>query len=1349
MAKFQPPAQLDFSHPEEWDHWKRRFTRFRIATKLADEDPPIQVNTLLYALGPHADDVFDRELEFSDPADKDDYDKVVKAFDAYFTPSVNVIHERTLFARLRQTPGESLTSFSSRLHAAADRCQFDKKDERIRDHLVAHMTDSDVSKDLQLQDSAKLKLADVLAKGRQQESLTSQLATQRPGISVHAASRVRPTPSPRTNSAKSPFADSSQASCAGCGGHDGHFRRDCPAWDQECRNCGRSGHFVRVCRSTQTSSTSRKSHAPRTPSAHQSPATSVRPVPRPRKRRGVSEVHVSATQPPDSLFMGCASSVHAATSPATIQDSTKAWTTTIPVNGMPVSFKLDSGVDSSILSLASYAKLHPQPVLSPSELQLQGPSGDPLPLRGSFVASSTWQGRDITFHLYVVDGPSNLLSRSVCENLNLLSCSVAEASAGPPPLGCMTGPPVTIELTPEARPYHCMTARRVPAHLQDKVKAELDRMVDMGVISPVTSPTDWCAPMVTVTKPNGKVRICVDLKHLNSSVKRSHFMLPTIEDTLSKLAGAKVFSSLDCASGFWQIPLDPASAHLTTFLTPFGRFHFNRLPFGITSAPEVFQQRLYSILGDIPNVVIYMDDILVFAATQAGHDAALAAVKTALANAGVQLNPEKCLISVPKTKFLGHIVSADGISPDPRKLEALAALPAPTDVTELRRALGMFTFLSKFLPEMASVSAPLRLLLKADSAWQWTDVQQAAFDSLKQLASAAPCLALYDPAQPCKVSADASSYGLGAVLLQPQGSTWIPVACASRSLTTAETRYAQIEKECLASVWACEHFHHHLYGGPEFTIETDHKPLVPLINSADLDRTPLRCQRLLLRLMKYNGKAVYVPGKLLTIADTLSRAPVSAAQPSPDLQDDVSAHVAAVTQHTSQTVDPAALRQSTAADPVLPRLHEYILHGWPSKPSSIPEDLRPYFAVRAQLSMADGLIYCGNRVVVPESCRPAMLTTLHIGHQGITKCRARARNSFWWPSLSQEIATHVMACPTCAKFRSQPAEPLQPTEFPSLPWEKIACDLCQHKSTDYLITVDYFSRYISVHRLPNSTTSAAVIKELDTLFATHGIPTTLISDNGPQFASKEFAAFANRSGFAHRTSSPRFAQSNGEAERAVQTAKSLIRSNPDGLNAALLAYRSTPLANGYAPSELLFGRKLRTQLPMPPAQPSWPDLSALRQKELESRDRMKANFDRRHRTRPLTILPPGQPVYIPDLDDYANVTKQQSERSYIVSTSTGSTVRRNRRALRSVPASSQSEPAGQPLQPTEEPTLYEVAYGAPPQPPVLMPPTPPSVPSFETAPVPPVSPARLRRPQPPVVRPRSSRPRRPPTRYDD
>ncbi|XP_065192543.1 uncharacterized protein K02A2.6-like [Sycon ciliatum] len=1345
MAKFQPPESFDFSAPENWPRWKSRFTRFQIATKLSSESADVQISTLIYSLGPTADDIFQRELSFAQDSDKDDFDKVVDAFDKYFAPADNVIHERTQFARLRQLPGESVATFSSRLHSVAARCRFDKPSERIRDHLVAHMADSEVSKAMQKKDIGSLTLADVLKEAKAAETLEIQLATQRsaatqPSVAAAVArghhkqsrgtGRPKNAPAASRQSAPSystrgpPATSAPRAPCSGCGSSSGHSRRECPAWSVECRKCQRRGHFAKVCRSSRQVGASEMSDHPVSDSASASA----------------------------SCFMGSASSESqepsiCVLSSVSIPDSTEPWLVELPINGQSVLFKLDSGADCTLLSLPSYNSLSPQPKLTPISTKVTGPDGQPLPIHGAFVAASSWKDRNVTFRVIVVDGPSNLLSRSVCQDLNLLSCDVSEASASPPSappvIGRMSGPAATIELQDNAQPYHCQTARRVPIHLQAKVKTELDRMVQMGVISPVTDPTDWCAPMVPVLKKNGSVRICVDLKRLNQSVKRSHFTLPTIEDTLGKLSGAKVFSSLDTASGFWQVPLADDSASLTTFMTPFGRFHFNRLPFGITSAPEVFQRRLLEIVGHIPNVVVFMDDILVFGATLAEHDAALTAVHAALASAGVLLNPAKSRLRMKSLTFLGHLIGADGVRPDPAKVSAIQALKSPTNVPELRRAMGMFTFLSKFVPDMANVSAPLRALLKADTAWQWDTQQETAFCRLKELATTAPCLALFSPDQPVRISADASSYGLGAVLLQPDGSRWRPVAYASRSLSPTEQRYAQIEKECLAIVWACEHFHHYIYGGPQFTVETDHKPLVPLINSADLARSPLRCQRLLMRLMRYNPTAIHVPGKSLVIADTLSRAPQESS-PTSDLADEVQLHVSAVTSHCSTDPLLVDVRNATNADADMCRLRALILNGWPAKPTSVPASLRPYFAVRDELSTADGLIFRGQRVIIPASQRNATLASAHEGHQGVGKCRARARAVMWWPGMSTDIESYVMSCATCAKARPNPAEPLISSEFPSLPWSKIACDLCAAKGSTYLVVVDYFSRYIEVKQL-TTTTSAAVIACLHSVFSTHGIPHTLVSDNGPQFASASFRAFAAELGFAHRTSSPRFAQSNGAAERAVQTAKQLILKNDD-LPSALLAYRSTPLANGYSPSQLLFGRQIRSRLPGPLPAPAWPDLTALADKEASSRSRQADRYNQRHRARLLPVLAPGAPVYVPDMDKTGHVQNRLSERSYTIDLTPGSSVRRNRRhmrALPSTPSASAKRPVPSSSSSSIEP-MYEVDYGVPaPVRVALQPPANSTLPPLLPVPQSP----RVAKPLPPGRRPPSSRVRHAPQRY--
>ena len=307
-----------------------------------------------------------------------------------------------------------------------------------------------------------------------------------------------------------------------------------------------------------------------------------------------------------------------------------------------------------------------------------------------------------------------------------------------------------------------------------------------------------------------------------------------------------------------------------------------------------------------------------------------------------------------------------------------------------------------------------------------------------------------------------------------------------------------------------------------------------------------------------------------------------------------------------------------------------------------------------------------NRLVIPSSLRHDMLDRLHTGHQGITKCRRRAQQSVWWPGLSKQLEDLVTNCAECCKNRSQNAEPLIPTSFPKLPWQKVGSDLFMWKNSHYLLIIDYFSRYIEIAKL-NSESSACVIKHMKSIFARHGIPQEVVSDNGPQYSSREFSMFAKEYGFVHCTSSPRYPQSNGEAERGVQTVKSLLKKteNQDDPYLALLAYRSTPLSgSGCSPAELLMNRKLRTTLPILPEnlKPHVPDYSKLQSTEKQHREQQKQNFDSRHAAHTLTQLREGMTVWIPDHKCSGEVISQAGPRSYLVKTSLG-VLRRNRRHL--------------------------------------------------------------------------------------
>ena len=411
--------------------------------------------------------------------------------------------------------------------------------------------------------------------------------------------------------------------------------------------------------------------------------------------------------------------------------------------------------------------------------------------------------------------------------------------------------------------------------LRGKILEKLHEIEEDGYITKVEPPTEWVSSMVAVVK-NGKVRICIDPSDLNKVIKREHHPMRTVEEVVSMIPGAKVFSVLDAKSGFLQIELEESWSFLTTFNTPIGRFRWLRLPFGIKCAPEIYQRIMDQMLEGIEGAVSVMDDILIAAPTVQEHDAILRRVVEKATSYNLKLNFNKCHIRQPSVPYVGHLITADGLKPDPAKVEAVQGMSPPLDKEGVHRFLGFVTYLSKFIPNLSEVDAPLRQLLKRDVEFAWQPAQQQAFDKLKELCKHPPVLKYFDPAKPVVISRDASSSGLGAVLLQEDQ----PIAFSSRSLTDAETSYAQIEKETLSIVHACTKFHNYIFG-THVTVYNDHKPLKDIFKKSLLS-TPMRIQRMRLRLQWYDLTVKYRRGKDMELPDTLSRAQLSENTPEMD-----------------------------------------------------------------------------------------------------------------------------------------------------------------------------------------------------------------------------------------------------------------------------------------------------------------------------------------------------------------------------------------------------------------------------------------------------------------------------------
>ena len=1254
MATFQvtPPEQFPFTKPEEWPKWSRRFERFRIASGLVEKDDPVQISTLIYSMGSEADDIL-ASFNLSEE-DRKDFKKVHDKFSGYFVVRRNTIFERAKFNMRKQGDTETVDSFVTALYTLAEHCEYGSlHDEMIRDRIVVGLRDERLAEKMQLDETLTLEKA--INQARQSEAVKKQQSVVRNDVenassrldavhfnkkhskpslsSASSRSSSKPTsdnkyksPGPKRYTHKS--VGKNGQSCGRCGQHPKHDRNSCPAKDALCHKCKIKGHFAKVCRTA----------------------------------RNIDQICDDS----DSAFLGA------------VDCNDQPWTVNLQLSGVDVEFKIDTGADVSVIPESVYLKVGKFP-LNPSDKKLYGPGLKKLEVKGKFRGSLSLNRKVIHQDVYVVkDLRIPLLGRPAIEALNLLSrvqVDRVDDIGTPLPnipemfpklftgLGKIEGD-YQIKLNPDAVPYSLNTPRRVPLPLLPKVRAELDEMQAKGIIDRIDEPTDWCAGMVVVPKSNGKIRICVDLTNLNKSVKREKHLLPKVDHTLGQLAGAKVFSKLDANSGFYQIELSKESSPLTTFITPFGRYYFRRLPFGISSAPEHFQKRMSEILDGLEGVVCQTDDVLVYGSTQEEHDRHLVLVLKRLEESGITLNRDKCEFSKPQIKFVGHVIGHDGISPDPDKISAITEMDPPTDISGVRRFLGMVNQMGKFSSSLAEESKPLRDLLGKRNQWVWGDRQQRAFDNIKRELSSRPILALYDSTRETIVSADASSFGLGSVLIQIQDDgSKRAVAYASRAMSDTERRYAQIEKEALSITWACDRFSDYLIG-KEFHIETDHKPLVPLLGKKDLSDLPPRVQRFRLRLMRFSYTISHVPGKDLYTPDTLSRAPVRNTAED-EFASEVSCYVDSIMQNIPATDRKLAeISKAQSEDSVCQSLRFYVENDWPNDKSLVNENVKPYWQFRGEITVQNNLLLRGSRLIIPAQLRSEMLEKLHDAHMGIVKCRERAQNSVWWPGLSSQIENTVKDCAKCSRYQPDQAEPLLVTAFPDRPWQKVGTDLFNHNANTFLLVIDYFSRYIEVAKL-DSLTSENVIAKMKSIFSRHGIPEEVISDNGPQYASEVFVKFSKEYEFVHTTSSPRYPQSNGEAERGVRTVKQLLNKTSDPCK-ALLSYRSTPLANGYSPSELLFGRQIRSFVPTIPGKldPEWPYLKDVRMKEQFAKQQQKQNYDVRHRARVLKPLVPGNTVWIKDYKHPGFVVAPSSSpRSYVVKTEDGVLLRRNRRHL--------------------------------------------------------------------------------------
>lgn len=1178
MAKFSVGSLTLFNHEQQdWTLYKDRLEQWFLANDIGTGDDKTGSKRRAILLSSLAEPTYKliRDLALPKSVGTLSYNNVVELLDGHFETKKCGFAERCKFYGATQARGESLADWAARVRGLALHCDFGAStlEEALRDRFVLGMQSGPerdllftkamegltLSKALELADGVRAARA-----GSQQEAMgQAELATAQV-LKVAAAARPQTA---RPPAAASPAARADPAGCPACG-YDGHDVSRCKFTRYRCKKCGVKGHLRRMC-----------------------------------PGKGSSRHH----------FIECGADgdgydVDGKRIICNIRTQHgEPMKETILVNNVRLNFEIDTGSAVTVISEEIFNKYFSTLKLNPSKLVLQSYNNSIIHTLGYVSLSFSYNNQSRNLDVYVVrDGGPPLLGRDFLlkfklqiSPLNLCSDVLDQFAQRYPnlfsdKLGCFNGGTVNLDLKPDSKPIF-RKARPLPFAIREKVEQEIDRLVELGILVPVQY-SDYASPIVPVIREDKKLRLCVDYSTtINKQLFIDKYPLPRVDELFAKLHGGQQFSKLDLSRAYNQFCLSDSSQDLTCINTHKGLYKFTRLVFGLSSAPAVFQRAMEALLSGLDGVLLFLDDICVTGKDKKEHSERLNQVFDRLEKAGLVLQKQKCLLFQDSISYLGFVIDRNGIHKSPEKVKAILNAKTPTNVSELKSFLGMINYYRSFIKNASSIMSPLHKLLQKGSMWQWCPEHELAITNIKTILASDNTLAHFNPNAKIILTVDASPYGLGAILSQEENGVEKPVSFMSRSLSPAEKRYSQIQKEAAAIVFGVKKFHQYLFGRSDpFILRTDHKPLLSIFNPSKgiPEISANRLQRYAIFLSAYNYKIEYV-SSANNAADFLSRsvaesscAPRAAAS-SCDSVDELSYVNFIYNGHT--LLSQKEVKEATHNDIVLKSVVKYCLTGWPRKITD--KDIKPYFMCRNELSLEEDCLIRGSKLIIPECLRKNVLVELHSGHLGISKVKSEARDRFWWPGMSSDIERYVSSCDVCATLRPAPPRvPLAPWPHPPAPWHRVHLDfLGPINNKTYLVIVDAYSKWVECYDVSTGYGSRIVIEKLCDVMARFGLFHTILTDNGTSFCSTEFKSFCDSNGIKHITSPPYNPQSNGQAESYVKIIKKAIKSiilsgsNLRDLNIKLceflLKYRNSKhFTTERSPSEVLFGHRLRSRL---------------------------------------------------------------------------------------------------------------------------------------------------------------------------
>ena len=697
--------------------------------------------------------------------------------------------------------------------------------------------------------------------------------------------------------------------------------------------------------------------------------------------------------------------------------------------------------------------------------------------------------------------------------------------------------------------------RAFPPYKRQFIADSIQQMEDAGIISPSSSST--AAAVVPVKKKDGNLRLAIDYRGLNAITIRDAYPLPRVDTMLSILGRNRYFSTIDLASGFWQIPMHPEDRHLTAFVTEQGLFEFNVMPFGLCNAPATFQRLMDKVLKGIKWKIctVYIDDILIFSANFENHLKDLEEVFIRLKDANLSIKINKCNFARNQLPFLGYIATREGIKTDKSKVEAVKNWETPKSLTDVSSFLGLAGFYRHFIRNFSIIAEPLNRLKRNHQNFEWTEEQENSFQKIKTALITAPVLRYPDFTKIMEIHTDASTFGLGAVLAQRDESNKpYPISYSSRSLNDNEKKYGITELEALAVVWSVKKFRQYIEGS-YFIIYTDHAALKWLMTIKD---NSTRLTRWSLTLQAYNFDIIHKAGKSNQDADALSRQP-----------------------HTENILALTGLdiRSLQNTDVECQNILKLFNNG-----------------KREDINMKNGIIYGNGRILLPECLRLDIIKENHDsplgGHQGMTRTTTRIHKKFYWPKMDEDIHNYIKKCVICARTKSPRRKLYEQVDISDIskPFQRLAIDgygpfTNSHEGMKYIIVAqDMFSRYVLGKATKSLNTEEMEIFLSEIALTTTGIPECIYSDNGPPFSSSKLQTYCIKLGINQKFAPMYHAESNGLVERFMAPLNTMIVSFTSDhqkdwdlyLQHVLFAYNTTPHTEiKETPYYLVFGRDPR------------------------------------------------------------------------------------------------------------------------------------------------------------------------------